>query len=98
MNGNDTNTKGTTMTTKRLNTGCYEMTGITTLDGNAVEVRYSIWKHEEIANTWMSETTIDGRSTGVYSDHWCKKAAVAACKRCADHGYRTVAGLGICLN
>jgi hypothetical protein len=86
------------MKTKRANAGCYEMTGTTTLDGQAVEVRFNIWKHEEIANTWMSETTIDGRSTGIYSDHWCKKAAVAACKRCAEHGYRTVAGLGICLN
>ena len=86
------------MTTKRLTAGCYEMTCTTTLDGKAVEVRFSIWKHEEIANTWMSETTIGGRSTGGYSDHGCKADAVAACKQSAACGYRTVPGLGICLN
>jgi hypothetical protein len=85
------------MTTKRIAAGCYEMTGTTTLDGKVVAATYRVWKHEEIANTWMSESTIDGRSTGIYSDHWCKKAAVAACKQCAAHGYRTIAGLGICL-
>lgn len=86
------------MTTKRLAAGCYEMTGTTTLDGKTVEVRFSIWKHAKYANTWMSETTINGRSTGGYSSHWCKAKAVAACEHCASSGYRTVEGLGICLN
>lgn len=96
MTGNDTNTKGKNMKTKRLGAGRYELIGTTTLDGKAVSVRFSIWKHEEIKGCWMSETEIDGRSTGVYNDHCFKDSAVAAARRCAEVGYKTVAGLGIC--
>ena len=96
MTSNDTNAKGTTMKTKRLSTGHYELTGTTTLDGVQVPVRFNIWKHEEIKGCWMSETEINGRSTGVYNDHCFKDSAVAAAKRCAEVGYKTVTGLGIC--
>lgn len=96
MTGHDTSTKGTAMKTKRLGTGHYELTGTTTLDGVQVPVRYSIWKHEEIKGCWMMETEINGCSTGCYGDHCFKDTAVRIAKKCAEIGYQTVPGLGIC--
>lgn len=84
------------MKTKRLGAGHYEITGTTMLDGKPATIRFKVWKHEEIKGCWMSETEIDGRSTGCYSDHCFKDSAVAAAKRCAEVGYKTVPGLGIC--
>ena len=96
MTSNDTNTKGTTMKTKRLGTGHYELAGTTTLDGVQVPVRYNIWKHEMIQCCWMIEVEINGRSTGCYGDHGSKATAVYVAKKCSQIGYQTVPGLGIC--
>ncbi len=85
------------MNTKRIGPGRYEITGTTTLDGKPASVRYAIWKHEEIKGCWLIETEINGRSTGCYGDHAFKATAVRVAKRCAEHGYETIPGLGICL-
>jgi hypothetical protein len=86
------------MKTTRTNAGLYQIAGETVLDGQSVEVRFSIWKHESIAHTWLSETTVNGRTNSVHSDYGSKKDAVAACKRSASRGYRTVPGFGVCVN
>jgi hypothetical protein len=86
------------MTTKRLATGHYELTGTTSLDGKLASIRVKIWKHEDIKGCWMSEVEIDGRSTGSHNDHCFKDSAVNAAKRCAEAGYKTVAGFGVCCN
>jgi hypothetical protein len=86
------------MTTTRISAGLYEIAGTTALDGRQVDVRYSVWRHEHIANTWLSETTVDGCRIGSHSDHHSKAAAVLSCRQSAEAGYRTVPGLGICGN
>lgn len=84
--------------TKRLGTGHYEIVGATTLDGVQATVRYNVWKHEEIKGCWLVETEVNGRSTGCYSDFCFKDSAVRACRIGAELGYKTVKGLGVCLN
>jgi hypothetical protein len=83
---------------KRLGTGYYEYSGTTTLDGVQASVVYRVWKHEEIKGCWLIDTEINGRSLGDFSDFAFKDSAVKACRIGAELGYRTVKGLGICLN
>lgn len=82
------------MNTKRLGTGHYRLTGITTLDGKTVEIVVNVWRHE--CGGWLSETVIDGRVTGSLNHHETKRDASIAAEQCSSSGYEMVAGLGIC--